>query len=87
MDPADHQLVAQLQTLQRVVAFQQLVRAALINTDDVGDSLETHSFTNRNWENRVEQARLTFRDLDSYCQRQIAQIMENIHDLFHQRQQ
>ncbi|CAL1143635.1 unnamed protein product, partial [Cladocopium goreaui] len=61
MDPADHQLVAQLQTLQRVVAFQQLVRAALIHTDDVGDSLETHSFTNRNWENRVEQARLTFR--------------------------
>jgi hypothetical protein len=52
----DQQLIAHLQTLQRVVAFQQVIRAELIEMDNVGNMLETHSFTNSNWAHCVERS-------------------------------
>eukprot|EP00435_Cladocopium_sp_Y103_P067430 s447_g30.t1 len=80
--PMDQQFVAHLHALQRVMILQQMVRYALMQVADVADNLETHAFTNAHWKARVELARRTFRDLDTYVQRQINQLLEELHDLF-----
>eukprot|EP00435_Cladocopium_sp_Y103_P024611 s610_g6.t1 len=56
LHPMDQQLVARLQALQRIVIFRQLVRFALLATDDVGDQIETHEFSNAHWRARLRPA-------------------------------
>eukprot|EP00435_Cladocopium_sp_Y103_P065094 s1039_g27.t1 len=80
--PMDQQLVARLQALQRIVIFRQLVRFALLATDDVGDQIETHEFSNAHWRARLRLSRQTMRDLDVFCQRQIDLLLEELHDMY-----